>query len=72
MKERPQNKYIVKYQFKPKYQPHDLEIIEDLLLKKTSWEDIFVVIKKAHPDVSPTSVWRWIEMVALKIGKEGM
>lgn len=64
MTERPQNKYIVGYQYKPKYTAETIKTIKDLLDKETNWEDIFPVIKKMHPDVSPMSVYRWVEKVA--------
>lgn len=60
MKIRPQNKFIEPYQYKPKYTQEDIDLIKDLLEKETMIEDIFAVIKKRHPDVSPISVYRWI------------
>lgn len=66
MKVRPQNKFIEPFQYKPKYTPDDIELIVELLNKETMIEDIFAVIKKRHPDVSPISVYRWI----MKANKE--
>lgn len=63
--ERPQNKYIVKYQFKPKYTQQDIGIIHQMLDEKRDIEDIFAVIKKQHRECDFRTVYSWIENCAL-------
>ena len=62
--DKPWTKAIKPYEYKPKYTQATLDKIKELLDKETAIEDIFPTIKKMHPDVSPISVYRWIEKVS--------
>ena len=62
--------YLKPYQYKPKHTDEDLQIIRDELAKETPIEQIFAIMKNRRPDVHAMTVWRWVEKIALEMGKK--
>ncbi len=54
------------YRFGPKYTKEDLDVIREELKKETPIEQIFAIMYRRRPEISPVSIFRWIEKIQLE------